>query len=424
MKFLFPLIISIVVMEITKGISFTVDPLVAKTAPAKDILVSNIDELYREVNKQSNENNTIILAPNIYFLDVGKSPSTNGRLELQRGMQLKGESKVKNASNEWPALIDGSHLPKESFANTEADAPKKTGCIRIGKGRNDLSFLTVKGNSSSDALSAIDTDLDDAIPEIHIDHLIIKNSKTGIDIRNGGPRAKGRKLTASVENSEFLQNTIDAGIGAGQGITIQNSNQADGASIDIKLNNNFTHNNNIGIRVMNQNVSSATIQIESSGDRFESNQLSGVMIFGGMYLKAADNVPAITNNKIIYKATNIIVRDNGNFSIVKTQPSPCGIFIAGGYTTASDNSANNNSVDMQLTNTSFVNNKTANIVGFGAGSDAVFTSAGIQNKVTITSCPPLQNTKTIRLVPSSKMIKNESNSARLIKIVCGPRPNG
>jgi hypothetical protein len=158
----------------------------ARHSYSKKIEVSNLDKLYAALNDLSNESALIILSPGTYVLN--QNYPNSGRIELQKNMALEGQ-----AGRPESVIIDASLLPGTSFVPPLNFPAARTGAIRMGKGNNSIEWLTVKGNSSTQALSVIDTDLiGDSECHVTIAHCIVRDGRIGIDIRNAGIASKDR----------------------------------------------------------------------------------------------------------------------------------------------------------------------------------------------------------------------------------------
>lgn len=333
------------------------------TVNRKTTNVSNVNQLYAAVNDTANAGAAIVLAPGTYTL-VSAWPNA-GRLELQEGMDLQGQQ-----GNSDLVIIDESTLPATSFTIPPSF---KTGGIRMGRGSNAIRWLTVKGNPSTNALSAIDTDLSwPDVTHILIAHVIAKESQNGIDIRNPGFAGVNRVIEAEIDSNEFVGNNV----GASQGVEIQNANGATGSIIRANLKGNYVHGNKLGFRCFNTATSSASITIKSTADRFEDNGM-GCSFNAG----ASTSATAIANGNVIkFDAYGDSFRDNHG-------PSPdgtpvAGIYANGGLSVVAANSASNNRLEINLWGCLFLNNTGSDMNAFGAYSYTP-SLAGTNNVVEI-----------------------------------------
>ena len=344
------------------------------------INISNVSDLYAAVNDPANAGKRIVLAPDIYKLrainpDGSVNPNA-GRLELQHDMELRGQ---KNHSH--LVTIDASQLPDTSFKPPAVSgAPLKTGPIRLGRGSNAVEWLTILGNPSPLALSAIDTDLPSDKADVKITNVIIKESQIGIDIRNFGVNSVGRIIKAEIHNNELTGNLV----GAGQGIIIQNSNGAKGSIIEVNMSKNNIYGNRIGCRIWNlaslgTDTDANSITIQCDDDQFNGN---GVGIFisagAGTQLNAGAK-----ENFISLKTKDTSILNNGNNPLLNQmdpkQPVG-GICIVGGLSVVMANTINNNKVEIKFHETKITGNAPIDINAYGAYSYTV-NLAGTQNEI-------------------------------------------
>jgi hypothetical protein len=256
-------------------------------------------------------------------------------------------------------LIDASALPGTSFM-----APTRTGAIRMGRGFNAIEWLTVKGNASAQALSAIETDLLwQGISRVRIAHVKVSGARIGIDIRNPGTASAGRILEADLEENEVTENLVQFG----QGIEIQNANGASGAIIHANLRGNYIHGNKIGLRSFNNNsngtnTNNCVITIQSHADKFEENGI-GVYVLAGL-----SQVPPTTanNNSLSFEAHGTKIENNRGPLPPEATPA-CGMYAAGGLS-FSGGTTSNNKLSVKLWGCSFSDNNGADIIAFGAVS--------------------------------------------------------
>lgn len=336
---------------------------VTVTVNRKTINVSNVNQLYDAVNDTANAGALIVFASGTYAL-VSTRPN-GGRLELQEGMDLQGQQGQSDL-----VIIDESALPSASFTIPPSF---KTGGIRMGRGSNAIQWLTVKGNPSTNALSAIDTDLSwPSVIHILIAHVIAKQSQNGIDIRNPGFAGVNRVIEAEINDNEFVENNV----GAGQGMEIQNANGATGSIIRANMKGNYVHGNKLGFRCFNTATSSASITIKSIADRFEDNGM-GCSFNAGASTSATSTA---NGNLIKFDAYNASFRNNHG-------PSPdgtpvAGIYAGGGLSVVAANSASNNRLEINLWGCLFLNNTGSDMSAFGAYSYTP-SLAGTNNVVEI-----------------------------------------
>ncbi len=274
----------------------------ANTKKIKGINVINISQLYYAVNDPANAGSLLVLAPGTYILNA--SYPNAGRLELQLNMQLQGQP-----GNSDKVVIDASALPGTSFVPPNNFPAARTGAIRMGRGYNIIEWLTVRGNATAQALSAIETDLIwQGVSQVRIAHVKVTGARIGIDIRNAGIASAGRILEANLEENELVENLVQQG----QGLEIQNANGASGATISADLHGNYIHGNKIGLRSFTNNANgtntnNGVITIQSHGDRFEENGI-GVYLNAGLS-QAAPNTGA-NNNSVSFEAHGTKIENN------------------------------------------------------------------------------------------------------------------
>ena len=336
------------------------------------IYVSNISQLYNAVNDPDNAGSLVVLSPGTYILNA--SYPNAGRLELQYNMQLQGQP-----GHPEQVLIDASLLPGTSF-NPPLNFPSaRTGAIRMGRGFNSIEWLTVRGNSSAQALSVIDTDLIWAgLSRVRVAHSVITGGRIGIDIRNVGAASVGRVLEAEIVDNEVVENLVQFG----QGIEVQNANGSTGAIIRATLNGNYVHGNKIGMRTFNNaagsTVNNGSITIQSNADRFEENGI-------GIYLSAGLNQGTTTTangNLLHFEAHGTSIQNNqGTLPPDVTDPSPGGIYAVGGFST-NGGVASDNRLEINLWGCLISGNQGPDIKAYGALSTKL-VPAGTNNVVEI-----------------------------------------
>jgi hypothetical protein len=253
-------------------------------------------------------------------------------------------------------------LSIKEAANTTSKAENKSrsGGIRMGRGSNSIRWLTVLGNPSTNALSAIDTDLTwQCVIHIRAAHLVVKGSQNGINIRNPGFTGINRVIEAEIENNEFVENTV----GAGQGIEIQNANGATGSIIRARMKENYSHGNRVGLRSFNTANNSASITIVSTDDRFENNGTRCWLAAG-----ASTSATTIANgNTLNFEAHGTSIRNNQRNNNPDGTP-PAGLFAAAGLSALNANSTSDNRLKIALSRSPLAGNYFADINAFGADS--------------------------------------------------------
>jgi hypothetical protein len=340
---------------------------------SKKIYVSDISQLYAAINDADNAGTTIVLAAGTYLLSPGYPNA--GRLELLENMQLQGQPGYPEL-----VIIDASVLPGTSFVPANNFPAPRTGAIRMGRGKNSIEWLTVKGNASMQAFSVIDTDLIwTGVSHVTVAHCVVSGGRNGIDIRNVGVASIGRVLEAELSNNEVFENFVQQGVG----VLIQNANGASGAIIRASLRGNYVHGNKIGIRSFNvaggiNTIHSASVVIESNADRFEENGL-GIALVPGI----SEGLTATANGNFVdFEAHGTTIKHSIGAIPPETFNPSCGIVVMGGFK-FSTGEASNNRVTMKLWGCTISDNQgAADIYAYGAYSE-IANPAGINNRVQI-----------------------------------------
>lgn len=303
--------------------------------PKKTINVANVDQLYAAINDSANAGVQIQLAPGTYTLSA--TYHNAGRLEFLQNMALMGKS-----GNQQEVIIDASALPGTSFVPPNNFPAARTGAIRMGRGYTIIEWLTVKGNATAQALSAIETDLIwQGKSKVRIAHVKVTGARIGLDIRNAGAASGGRILEANLEENELVENLVQQG----QGLELQNANGASGASISVDLHGNYIHGNKIGLRSFTNNANgtntnNGVITIQSHDDRFEEN---GIAFYLNAGLSQAAPTTSANNNSLFFEAHGTkIENDSDTVPPAPEQTPACGMYAAGGLSvtgasTSSDN---------------------------------------------------------------------------------------
>lgn len=293
---------------------------------SKKVYVSDVDQLYAEINNHENAGATIVLSPGVYTL-FPTHPNA-GRLELLTDMSLTGQPGRPELT-----IIDVSNLPRTSnFINNVS-----TGLVRLGYGDHSIEWLTLRDDAKHETLSLIQTDLGtDGIVKVRVANSIIRGSgsEIGVNIINRlTPPGAYRAVEAKIENNEFFDDEA--------AIMIQNSRNIEGASITATVRNNYIHGNKIGITVFNgQTGNGNRINLISTANRIEGNGL-GVSLEGGF-------TSSSLNNSVLFKAYGDIIRNNNlNSPLPSSFTIPGGVVVIGGSDLASTlpGTCNNNSVE-------------------------------------------------------------------------------
>jgi hypothetical protein len=339
----------------------------------ENIDVNNVDQLYAAVNDPANAGAQIILAAGTYALS--NAYQNLGRLELQENMSLRGQP-----GQPGTVVIDASALPAASFAVPSG----RTGSIRMGRGTNNIEWVTLKGSAAG--LSVVDTDLPSTETQIRIAHVIIdgNGSSIGVDIRN---REAGRMVFAELEHNDIFGNTSLLG----PGIEVQNANPATGGIIKVNSKENYLHGNKVGLGAFNNGgqgpVNNNLIEITSRADRIEENGVG--MYFGG----GVSQVPAAlaSGNTTIVNAFGTSIRNNNPVPLpAHLRPevigfSPCGIYMVGGRSShiLGNNKSSNNTLSVSFSGCTIANNNSPEILAFGAWCQPQAVLAGTNNLIEI-----------------------------------------
>jgi hypothetical protein len=327
--------------------------------------VSNVEALYAAVNDAANAGATIELEPGTYVLTrndpAGAARPNGGRLELQPDMSLVGQTGHPEA-----VVIDSSDpVNGPTFPIPGGNA----GVIRIGRGRDRVEWLTVLGQPKS--AGGVQTDLNGAAaPSVRVAHVVSRGNVRGIDVRNLGASAAGRRLTVDLDANEVFGN-VEA---TGQGIRFVNST-ADGASIVASLHGNQSHDNRTGFLAANLGSIGASVAIDSHDDRFEDNIVGG-LIFGGIN----SGTTGSNGNSVAF------TMHGGRFSGSHGSLGPPQNFtgalnIVGGLADAAGQTSDNG-VRVSISGTRFEDNQDTDVRAWGARTSAP-QPAGTNNVVSV-----------------------------------------
>ena len=330
------------------------------------IHVSDVESLYAAVNDPGNAGKTIVPAPGTYHLTrlnpLGAARLNGGRLELQADMSMAGVN-----GHPDQVVIDSSDPVNGPTFNLGPGV--NAGTIRMGRGRQTVESLTVIGGVRS--AGGVQTDLVGGTPVLRIAHVVSKGSVRGIDVRNLGPEGAGRTLTVDLDRNEVTGNVTSNG---GQGIRFVNT-ASDGASIVASLNGNRSHGNIAGFLAANQGSNGASVTIDSRNDRFDDNQIGG-LILGGVQGTAAslanDNVVNLTMH------AGSMARNDG--VLPPPQDFSGGLSVVGGAGVA-PGSTSRNTVKVSIVGLSFSDNLNTDVKAWGAKTTGA--PAGTHNTVTV-----------------------------------------
>ena len=291
------------------------------------VYVSNVSELYAAVNDPENIGSTIVLLPGTYMLSADYPKG--GLLELQHDMSLKGQP-----GHPELAIIDASNLPLASFF-MPAEPPLnpfsyRKGVIRSGNGYNSIQWLTLQNDPGHDIRAFIQTDLvAEGEAKLRVTNSIISGSSIGISIGNWRTYHNNRTLEAEIENNEIF----GCGFSFGAAQQIHNTFNVQGASIKVISRGNYLHGNKLGFNVINADNSpdvpngNNSIYLRSTADRIENNGV-GINLQGGL--------AGSSNNSILFKAYDDVIRNNMNVPAPFPHIIPGGVYIAAGSGRAID----------------------------------------------------------------------------------------
>ena len=323
-----------------------------------EIQVSSLETLYSAVNDPTNAGKRIVVASGTYMLDG--TQAHGGRIELQKDMTLAGQLGQQDA-----VVIDASNL---SAANL-TDGTLVTGAVRMGRGSNTVEWVTVQNAVKGAASITTDLVLAGATTAT-IAHVTASGSPRGFDIRNFGAAAAGRVLEVSLTDNELANNAI----GASQGMRVANLQGAHGASIHATLSGNYVHGSITGCLASNVATQSATVEIESKGDRFEGNG-NGCVLIGGL-----GGASAARGNLVRFAAhTSRFEHNTGGLG--PAFPNRGGIAAYGGASVAA-NGAFDNTLELDLHSAKIDDNDGPDIAAWGAISSAALP-AGTGNVASI-----------------------------------------
>lgn len=367
------------------------------------INVFNVEDLYAAINNPADAGATILLSPGTYVLSArtsaGVARPNGGRLELQLDMSMYGV-----VGDRAAVTIDTSQLPVASLRI----ALGNTAAIRVGRGCNDLEWLTIAGNPSSTA--GIETDLAGTdIAQVKIAHVVAHDSIRGVDIRNIGAAMSGRRIEAEVSDSEFFRGA--------EGIRVVNINGVNNGQIEATLSGNYSHGNFTGCIVVNNRSSSGDIHVRSNGDRFENNGI-GCTVFGAIV-----TAPGVANsNSVTFEAHGSKFNNNTLTEFVNTGGVSAidfgGLLVIGAETPGLANSASHNSATLRLWGCEVSGNQNIDFQAFGGRSVAV--PVGVAG---------LDNTANIELYGSSKQLDviaidstpDDASGTNTVSVLRGPQ---
>jgi hypothetical protein len=316
------------------------------------VAVTTTAQLYAAVYGAPPSGSRIVLAAGVYELAATLGPaSTKGRLDLPPYTDLIGEP---------GAIIDASKLPGTSFRFTTASNPV-TGPVRAGL-ENRIEGLTIRNaikspaNVAAVALLAIDRRPAEIQGLVWVGGLRatvignrFENGPRGVDARHLGTDASGLDSRIVIEGNTA---TSMANNEAGQGFRVIVTGGTSGSRLRVRLRDNVSTGNQIGLLCEILNSSNNVIEVESSGNVYEGNGL-GVSLGGG----AGGNVAASHDNELTFRSRGDAIRGNDLASTATFLPRG-GAYVIGGSRGGSDpaltSPSTGNRVRATFLHTSFV----------------------------------------------------------------------
>ena len=330
------------------------------------LLVANVEQLYAAVNNVANNGVAIVLQPGTYVLSAtgpgGAARPNGGRLELRPDMSLYGVTGDRSA-----VVIDATSLPMGSFTVPFG----RTGVVRIGRGSNNVEWLTVLAPSV--AAAGIATELTGTpATRVRVAHVLSSGASRGVDVRNVGGDMIGRRIEVELIDNELVG--PDEVIGMSEGIRLANFGGAHTGVIAATLSGNSAHGYQLGCIVANNRSNNASITVRSSGDRFFGNEL-GCEIAGGL----SQTTGVANGNYVSFEAHGTHFVDNTE----ELGFSPGGLNVVGGLATTQPNVTSNNVVLVSLWGSKSEDNLGPDFEAFGAWMESLAGVAGTGNQVTI-----------------------------------------
>jgi hypothetical protein len=341
-----------------------------RSIAANALYVTNVEQLYAEVNNPENEGAVITLAPGRYVLSaknpLGVDRSHGGRLELQLDMSLYGVSGDRSA-----VVIDATGLDSLSFMKEVSFG--RSGAVRIGRGSNTVEWLTVLGNPASAAGIAAEL-TGTATTRIRVAHVVSSGSSRGVDIRNAGAPMIGRRIEAEIFDNEFIGPTEVQGMS--EGIRVANFVGADHGIVVATLSGNRARGFQLGCIIANNKSSNGVVEVRSSSDRFIGNAL-GCLIAGGLNLGSTG---VANSNRTTFEARRSqFVANRAQIPGIE----PGGLRVVGGLAKVKSYATSDNTVSVTLWNSVVSGNQVVNLEAFGAWQQSLTGIAGTNNRVTI-----------------------------------------
>ncbi len=324
-------------------------------ARAQTIAVWNVEELYSAVNDAANAGTTLVLSPGTYMLSAtgpsGVPRPKGGRIELQPDMSLKGVEGDRSA-----VVISAFNLPASSFpqtANGVATGPNAA--VRMGLGYNSLEWLTVRDARFAQAnIDAGLQPLDPWTAVVRIVHVASTGSVRGLNVLNFGPQTSGQTLEAEIGDSHFFGNVLNPS----QGVRLGNFQGARGSTVNVLMYGNLSWGQQQGSLIVNNNAVDSTVNVVSSGNRFNDNA-GGTVIVGGL---SSNNTRADGNTINVEAHGERFVSNRGASEVVRG-----GLIVFGSENNSSvTGGGSHNAVHVRLWGSRMSDNADADLTAIGA----------------------------------------------------------
>lgn len=343
--------------------------------PAKGkgvIKISTVEQLYAAVNNPANAGARLELKPGTYVLTAdgrdGQPRPNGGRLELQKDMSLSGKPGDRAA-----VTIDAYNLPASSFPQTVNGVNLgPNAAVRLGRGRNTLSWLTVRDTRAGQA--NIDSGLQPLDPGpawVKLEHVDSTGSIRGANLLNFGPLSSGQVLVAEVLDCRFHDNDLSLS----EGIRIGNFQGATNARVHARMVGNASWGQQQGRLIVNNRAINSEIRVLSVNNSFFDNG-AGTIIIGGL---SSSNTRA-DGNTINFVSHNEVFTGN----VGETEFDKGGLVVLGVEDISNAGGGSGNQVNVTLSAARFRDNQVADLTGIGARAlSAATIGNSLNNRVTL-----------------------------------------
>ena len=285
----------------------------SRCALAQVVPVSNVEELYSEVNSPSNAGATLVLAPGTYMLSTtdahGASRPNAGRIEFQPDMTIMGVE-----GDRSQVVIDASGLPATSFPQTMNGVPSGTNAaVRMGRGHNALEWLTVVNAVHGQA--NIDAGLSPTDPSgasVVVAHVASTGSTRGLNVTANDSQWVNKTVEADITDNYFFNNAME-------GVRTGTLPGAQGATVNVRMSGNLSWGQRIGWVLEHLVNSDSTINALATGNRFYSNAI-GLIILGAEGNSNGNTVNLeLHGDQITDNNTRTAPRDAGGLIVVAAE---------------------------------------------------------------------------------------------------------